>query len=121
MASARVNGRHRPLHAADWRPAGSSLHRVVGVGGGFGGVHTVKALCAAPVQVTLIDRNSYHLFQPLTYQVATGALSPAEIGKPLRTIFRGEPNPRTGGALDHPGAGTRRRRRRHFASARRCR
>jgi NADPH-dependent 2,4-dienoyl-CoA reductase/sulfur reductase-like enzyme len=53
---------------------------VVVVGGGFGGLHTVKALRAAPVEVTLIDRNNYHLFQPLTYQVATGALSPDEIG-----------------------------------------
>ncbi|MGZ4170756.1 MAG: NAD(P)/FAD-dependent oxidoreductase [Solirubrobacteraceae bacterium] len=94
MASARVNGGRRPLHAADSRPAGSSLHRVVVVGGGFGGLHTVKSLRAAPVQVTLIDRNNYHLFQPLTYQVATGALSPDEIGKPLRAIFRGDPNVR---------------------------
>jgi NADH dehydrogenase len=75
MASARVSGRHRPLHAADWRPPGSSLHRVVVVRGGFGGLHTVKALRSAPVQVTRIDRNNCHLFQPLTYQVATGALT----------------------------------------------
>jgi NADH dehydrogenase len=94
MASARVTRTRRPLHAADSRPTGSSLHRVVVVGGGFGGLHTVKSLRDAPVQVTLIDRNNYHLFQPLTYQVATGALSPDEIGKPLRAMFRGEPNVR---------------------------
>jgi Pyridine nucleotide-disulphide oxidoreductase len=63
-------------------------HQVVVVGGGFGGLETVKALRGAPVDVTLIDRNNYHLFQPLTYQVATGALSPNEIAEPLRTIFR---------------------------------
>jgi glycine/D-amino acid oxidase-like deaminating enzyme len=67
---------------------------VVVVGGGFGGLHTARALRAAPVQVTLIDRNNYHLFQPLTYQVATGSLSSHEIGKPLRAIFRGDPNVR---------------------------
>src|SRR4051795_3919410 len=65
-----------------------SPHQVVVVGGGFGGLETVKALRDAPVEVTLIDRNNYHLFQPLTYQVATGALSPDEIAEPLRTIFR---------------------------------
>jgi NADH dehydrogenase len=67
---------------------------VVVVGGGFGGLQTVKALRDAPVQITLIDRNNYHLFQPLTYQVATGALSPDEVGKPLRTIFRRAANVR---------------------------
>jgi NADH dehydrogenase len=66
----------------------SATHRVVVVGGGFGGLETVKALRGAPVEVTLIDRNNYHLFQPLNYQVATGALSPDEIAEPLRTIFR---------------------------------
>lgn len=58
------------------------------MGGGFGGLQAVKALHGAPVEVTLVDRNNYHLFQPLTYQVAAGALSPDEIAKPLRTIFR---------------------------------
>jgi NADH dehydrogenase len=61
---------------------------VVVVGGGFGGLQAVKALRGAPVEVTLIDRNDHHLFQPLSYQVATGALSPDEIAEPLRTIFR---------------------------------
>jgi NADH dehydrogenase len=62
--------------------------RVVVVGGGFGGVHAVKRLVQANVDVTLIDRNHYHLFQPLTYQVATGSLSPGEVAVPLRQIFR---------------------------------
>jgi NADH dehydrogenase len=61
---------------------------VVVVGGGFAGLETVKALRRAPVDVTLIDRNNYHLFQPLSYQVATGALSPEDIAEPLRKIFR---------------------------------
>src|SRR3981081_2317440 len=81
-------------HRVDGASPGEPLHRVVVVGGGFGGLQTVKALRGAPVEVTLVDRNNYHLFQPLTYQVATGALSPDEIGKPLRTIFRGARNVR---------------------------
>jgi NADH:quinone reductase (non-electrogenic) len=63
-------------------------HRVVVVGGGFGGMLAVKALRGAPAVTTLVDRNNYHLFQPLNYQVATGSLAPAEIAEPLRTIFR---------------------------------
>jgi NADH dehydrogenase len=62
--------------------------RVVVVGGGFGGLQAVKVLSRHDVDVTLIDRNNYHLFQPLSYQVATGALSPGEIAVPLRQIFR---------------------------------
>jgi NADH dehydrogenase len=58
------------------------------VGGGFGGIEAVKGLRAAAVDVTLVDRHNYHLFQPLTYQVATGTLSPDEIAEPLRVIFR---------------------------------
>jgi NADH:ubiquinone reductase (H+-translocating) len=72
----------------------SSRGRVVVVGGGFGGLQAVKALARADVDVTLIDRNNYHLFQPLSYQVATGALSPGEIAVPLRQIFRREPRVR---------------------------
>ncbi len=60
------------------------------VGGGFGGLEAVKLLGRAPVDVTLVDRNNYHLFQPLSYQVATGSLSPGEIAVPLRQIFRRE-------------------------------
>ncbi len=69
-------------------------HRVVVVGGGFGGLQTVSRLRRAPVDVTLVDRRNFHLFQPLTYQVATGALSPGEIAYPLRAIFKRSPNVR---------------------------
>ncbi len=62
--------------------------RAVVVGGGFGGLEAVKALSRTDVDVTLIDRHNYHLFQPLSYQVATGSLSPGEIAAPLRQIFR---------------------------------
>jgi NADH:ubiquinone reductase (H+-translocating) len=68
--------------------------RVVVIGGGFGGLQAVKALSGAAVDVTLIDRRNFHLFQPLMYQVATGALSPGEIAAPLRWIFRREKNVR---------------------------
>ena len=68
--------------------------QVVVVGGGFGGLQAVKTLARAEVDVTLIDRNNYHLFQPLSYQVATGSLSPAEIAVPLRQIFRRDPRVR---------------------------
>ena len=64
-------------------------HRVVIIGGGFGGLRTVQGLRGAGVEITLIDRRNFHLFQPLTYQVATGALSPGEIAYPLRALFKG--------------------------------
>jgi NADH dehydrogenase len=64
------------------------------VGGGFGGLEAAKHLSSAPVELTLIDRRNFHLFQPLTYQVATGALSPAEVCYPLRAIFKGRSNVR---------------------------
>ncbi|MFL5820497.1 MAG: NAD(P)/FAD-dependent oxidoreductase [Solirubrobacteraceae bacterium] len=67
-------------------------HRVVVVGGGFGGLQATLKLRRAPVEVTLVDRRNFHLFQPLTYQVATGALSPGEIAYPLRAIFKRHPN-----------------------------
>jgi len=69
-------------------------HRVVIVGGGFGGLSAALKLKRAPVQVTLIDRCNYHLFQPLLYQVATGALSPANIASPLRNILKKQKNTR---------------------------
>lgn len=62
-------------------------HHVVIVGGGFGGLYAAKSLAKAPVRVTLVDRRNFHLFQPLLYQVATGALSPANIAAPLRGIL----------------------------------
>jgi NADH:ubiquinone reductase (H+-translocating) len=66
--------------------------RIVIVGGGFAGLHVAMCLKRAPVQVTLIDRRNFHLFQPLLYQVATGGLSPANIAAPLRGILTGQRN-----------------------------
>jgi NADH:quinone reductase (non-electrogenic) len=68
--------------------------RVVIVGGGFGGLYAAQALRRAPVQVTLVDRRNFHLFQPLLYQVATGALSPGEIASPLRYVLKRQRNAR---------------------------
>jgi NADH:quinone reductase (non-electrogenic) len=73
-------------------PTSSRPHRVVVVGGGFGGLQAALALAKLPAQVTLVDRRNFHLFQPLAYQVATGALSAAEICYPLRRIFHGHAN-----------------------------
>jgi NADH dehydrogenase len=67
-------------------------HRVVILGGGFGGLSAALALKNAPVEITLLDRCNYHLFQPLLYQVATGSLSPANIASPLRQILRRQKN-----------------------------
>lgn len=65
---------------------------VVIVGAGFGGLRAARALRKAPVQVVLLDRNNYHLFQPLLYQVATAGLEPEQIAKPVRAILRGQEN-----------------------------
>jgi len=77
-------------------------HRVVILGGGFGGLYAAKALKKAPVEVTLLDRRNFHLFQPLLYQVATGSLSPGEIASPLRYVLRRQKNTRVllGEAID---------------------
>ncbi len=66
--------------------------RVVIVGGGFGGLEAARALAHAPVEVLLIDRQNHHCFQPLLYQVATAALSPADIAWPIRSILSGQRN-----------------------------
>lgn len=66
--------------------------RVVIVGGGFGGLAVAKGLRKAPVDVTLVDRRNHHLFQPLLYQVATAALSPADIAEPIRRVLRRQKN-----------------------------
>lgn len=71
--------------------AGSSRHRVVIIGGGFGGLSAIEALRGADVDITLIDRRNHHLFQPLLYQVATSALSPSEIAWPIRSLTRRRP------------------------------
>src|SRR5271166_5798654 len=68
--------------------------RVVIVGGGFGGLYAARSLRRAAVDVTLIDRRNFHLFQPLLYQVATGALSPGEIASPLRYVLNRQKNAR---------------------------
>lgn len=70
----------------------NQAHRVVIVGGGFGGLYAALKLGSAPVSVTLIDRRNFHLFQPLLYQVATGALSPGEIASPLRSVLSRQRN-----------------------------
>src|SRR5947209_1580052 len=70
------------------------MANVVIVGGGFGGLQAAKALAKVPVQVDLIDRRNFHLFQPLLYQVATGSLSPGEISAPLRATLRKQKNVR---------------------------
>jgi NADH dehydrogenase len=66
--------------------------RVVIVGAGFGGLTTAQSLARAPVEVTVIDRNNFHAFQPLLYQVATAALSPADIAWPIRSILKRQKN-----------------------------
>src|SRR5579871_1542320 len=69
-----------------------AAHRVVIVGGGFGGLAAAKALRRSPVEVTLVDSQAHHLFQPLLYQVATGVLSQGNIAPPLRDVLRHQHN-----------------------------
>src|SRR6516165_1411263 len=66
--------------------------RVLIVGAGFGGLAAAKRLAGQPVDVTIIDQRNYHLFQPLLYQVATAALSPADVAWPIRSIFANHAN-----------------------------
>src|SRR5215472_1379662 len=88
LGAARAAGRG----AAARGIAMDAAHRVVIVGGGFGGLYAAQALAKAPVQVTLLDRRNFHLFQPLLYQVATGSLSPANIASPLRAVLKRQKN-----------------------------
>src|ERR1035438_7548088 len=84
-----------------------TTHQVVIIGGGFGGLYAAKAFRHLPVELTVIDRRNYHLFQPLLYQVATGALSPGEIASPIRHVLHKQRNARVFmGEVDdiNPGA-----------------
>src|SRR5688572_3815873 len=73
---------------------GESRLKVVILGGGFAGLAAAKALAKAPVEVTLIDRQNHHCFQPLLYQVATAALNPSDIAWPIRWILARQGNVR---------------------------
>lgn len=73
---------------------GARRPQIVIVGGGFGGLLAAKGLARADCDITLIDRRNHHLFQPLLYQVATAALSPAQIAQPIRTILKHQTNAR---------------------------
>ena len=80
-------------HDAPSPPVPKAPHRVAIVGGGFGGLYAARNLGIDPeVRVTLVDRRNFHLFQPLLYQVATGALSPGDIAQPLRSVLRKQRN-----------------------------
>jgi NADH dehydrogenase len=94
LDGAVLAGLRRSLPELSGKPALSleGLPRVVIVGAGFGGIACARALRHAPASITLIDRQNYHLFQPLLYQVATAALSPADIAIPVRSIFRDQFN-----------------------------
>ena len=81
--------RAAPAHGPACRP------RVVIVGGGFAGLHAVRRLHRAPVDITLVDRTNHHLFQPLLYQVATAMLAPSDVAVPIRWLMRRYPNVRT--------------------------
>jgi NADH dehydrogenase len=70
------------------------LPRVVIIGAGFGGLACARKLARKPVEVLILDRNNYHLFTPLLYQVASSLLNPNDIAQPVRKIFRGETNVR---------------------------
>jgi NADH dehydrogenase len=71
---------------------GARRNRVVILGGGFAGINAAKEMAKLPVDITLVDRKNYHLFQPLLYQVALAVLSPADIAQPIRSLMRDYPN-----------------------------
>src|SRR6266568_5385074 len=79
-------------HTAAAEPRASRRPTVVIVGAGFGGLRAARALRKAPVDVVLLDRHNYHLFQPLLYQVATAGLEPEQIARPVRAILRRQRN-----------------------------
>src|SRR5262249_23269406 len=75
---------------ASANPMSEQRPKVVSIGAGFGGIEAAMALARAPLDVTVIDQNNYHCFQPLLYQVTTAVLSPAEVAWPVRHILRGQ-------------------------------
>jgi NADH dehydrogenase len=85
---------HRTSSPPAESPSEVGKHRVVIVGGGFGGLYAAQQLGRAAVDVTLIDKRNFHLFQPLLYQVATGGLSPGDIASPLRGVLSRQKNTR---------------------------
>lgn len=87
----RLEGARREVAGLRSGPAGD-LPTVLVAGAGFGGLAAARELAGAPVRVLLVDRNNYHLFQPLLYQVATAGLAPADIAYPVRVIFRRQRN-----------------------------
>jgi NADH dehydrogenase len=92
VTDSALNVTDSALNAMDAARNAPEAHRVVIIGGGFGGLRAAKALAGGPAQVTLIDQTNHHLFQPLLYQVATGVLSPGQIAPALRSLFRHEDN-----------------------------
>jgi NADH:ubiquinone reductase (H+-translocating) len=72
--------------------SGGGRRRVVILGGGFAGINAAMDAAKLPVDITIVDRKNYHLFQPLLYQVALAVLSPAEIAQPIRSLMRDYPN-----------------------------
>ena len=91
-----VARRHAAVNGGEAHAArAASPPRIVIVGAGFGGLTAAQALRRAPVEVTLIDRQNHHLFQPLLYQIGTAGLSPADIAVPIRSILRGQDNVKT--------------------------
>src|SRR6476646_5766636 len=88
--------RHSPVAPASLpfcaMTSGSARKRLIIIGAGFAGINLAKKLRHAPIEIVLVDQHNYHLFQPLLYQVATAALSPADIAYPIRRIFRRQEN-----------------------------
>ncbi|MDB5294459.1 MAG: dehydrogenase, partial [Phycisphaerales bacterium] len=82
------------LRSGDMAATTSPRKRLIVIGAGFAGINLVKKLDGCPVDILLVDKHNYHLFQPLLYQVATAALSPADIAFPIRRIFRDQKNVR---------------------------
>src|SRR5438093_9417056 len=87
----------------------ANQHRVVILGGGFGGLYAAQALKHAQANITVVDKRNFHLFQPLLYQVATGSLSPGQIAAPIRSVLSRQKNTRVlmGDVVDIDPAGKR--------------